>query len=84
MKTKQSEPSILDAMESAADWLCEAHPGTDQNDRGLDLRIAIRKQRAVLEALNEAGAAMRAWGYGKTGVAVQVRDAIAAAEGRAS
>jgi hypothetical protein len=48
------------------------------------LAVIIDRETAapdLLEALREAVAAMREWGYGKTGVAVQCREAIAKAEG---
>lgn len=43
---------LLAEAESAADWLCAAHEGTDQWERGMALREAIRNvtgERALAE-----------------------------------
>lgn len=39
--------NLLKAAEQAADWLCEATPGTDQYERGMALRKEIGKVSVV-------------------------------------
>ena len=38
----------LEAIDSAADWLCDAHPGSDQMERGLALRNAQKAYVALV------------------------------------
>jgi len=41
LDANERDARIISAAESAADWMCEASPGTDQFDRGLELRVAL-------------------------------------------
>lgn len=46
---------LLFACESAADWLCDSHPGSDQHERGNALRktMSIAKQSSGEESTTE-------------------------------
>jgi hypothetical protein len=41
--------ALLEASKSAADWLCDAPPGSDQRERGEVLREALKR----IETLSE-------------------------------
>lgn len=40
-------PDMLAALEECADWMCEAHEGSDQWERGQVVRAAIAKAKAT-------------------------------------
>jgi len=44
-KRRAAISDLIAAAESAADWMCEAHEGTDQWERGQELRAALKKMR---------------------------------------
>jgi len=44
---KKRDSKIRQAMDEAADWLCDAPTGSDQRERGEALRKAMRNMEAV-------------------------------------